>query len=253
VTPPEQIVEQVVEQVVEQILEIGGLATTVVGDPAAARLVVVLLHGFGMEPADLAPFAHSLALPAVFLFPRGPVVAIVAPEVERGHAWWHIDPVARAAALARGPRDFAGEHPDGLPAARATLSRFLDAIPAFDARLSGLPLVVGGFSQGGMLTCDAFLRAPRPLAGLVQLSSSRIAFDEWPPYLARWGQGPFPYPPVFASHGRVDDDLAFGAGSALRDCLTAAGADVTWVPFDQGHEIPLVVWRHLRKRLLALI
>src|SRR4051794_30750031 len=99
-------------------LEIAGLETTLVGEPADARVVVVLLHGFAMETSDLAPFAHSLAVPGLFLFPRGPVVAMPEPGVRRGRAWWHIDPVARAAALARGPRDFAGEHPDGLPTAR---------------------------------------------------------------------------------------------------------------------------------------
>jgi phospholipase/carboxylesterase len=236
----------------EQVTEIAGLETTVVGDLGAARIVVVLLHGFAMEPADLSPFAHSLAVPGAFLFPRAPLAATVEPGVQRGRAWWHIDPVARAAALARGPRDFAGEHPDGLPAARATLGRFLDEVGATGGGLAGRPLVLGGFSQGGMLACDTFLRAPRPLAGLALLSASRIAFDEWPPLLAAWGRAPFPYPPVFASHGRADTDLAFTAGRALQDCLAAAGAAVTWVPFDQGHEIPLLVWRHFRKQLLAL-
>jgi phospholipase/carboxylesterase len=32
-----------------------------------------------------------------------------------------------------------------------------------------------------------------------------------------------------------------------------AGARVFWVPFDGGHEIPLVVWRGLRKFLRALL
>lgn len=232
----------------EQTIEIAGLATTVVGDLDASRSLIVLLHGFAMDPADLAPFAHSLGFPGAFLFPRGPVTAEPEPGVARGHAWWHIDPVARAAALARGPRDFAGEHPVGLPDARAGLRRFLGEL---EARTSGAVerrLVVGGFSQGAMLVCDTFLRAPRPVAGLALLSGSRIAFDEWPPFLAGWGRTGLT-PPVFACHGHADRDLAFDAGRALRDCLAAAGASVTWVEFEQGHEIPLIAWRHLRKFL----
>ena len=58
--------------------------------------------------------------------------------------------------------------------------------------------------------------------------------------------------PVLVSHGRADPDLAFSAGEALRDLLAGGGADVTWVPFEQGHEIPLVVWRGLRKFLAPL-
>ena len=60
------------------------------GDRAAAKAVVVLLHGFQMRPDDLAPFAHSLGVPAWFLFPEGPLEA--QPE---GRAWWHIDPDRR--------------------------------------------------------------------------------------------------------------------------------------------------------------
>ncbi|MGE5183235.1 MAG: hypothetical protein ACM31C_14295 [Acidobacteriota bacterium] len=32
----------------------------------------------------------------------------------------------------------------------------------------------------------------------------------------------------------------------------AGGAHVTWLPFDGGHELPLVVWRGLRKFLRAV-
>ena len=233
----------------ERTVDLAGLRTTVVGDPASSTFVMALLHGFAMEPADLAPFAHSLSLPGLFLFPRGPLAAEIEPGIERGRAWWRIDPVARAASLARGPRDFSGEHPPDLGAARATLGRWLDAIGTLAPGVDTLPLILGGFSQGGMLACDTLLRAPRPLAGLALLSASRIAFDEWPPLLARWGHAAFPPPPVMVSHGRVDADLSFEAGVALRDCLLAVGADVSWVPFEQGHEIPLVVWRQLRRFL----
>jgi phospholipase/carboxylesterase len=113
------------------------------------------------------------------------------------------------------------------------------------------PIVVGGFSQGGMVVCDAALREPLPVAGLALLSASRIAFDEWKPHLAS-ARGPLKEVPVFVSHGRADEDLSFAAGEGLRDCLLEAGAAVTWQPFDDGHEVPLVVWRRLRKFLLGV-
>src|SRR5204863_9469548 len=177
-----------------------------VGAARTASAVVVLLHGFLMTPADLAPFAHSLlaSTPAYFLFPTGPVAA-----QPQGRAWWHIDPDQRAAALARGPRDFAEQHPQDLPAARAALTRILDDATALAA---GRRLVVGGFSQGGMLVVDTFVRAPRPVAALALLSSSGLAVDEWPPYLAR---RPLAGVPILVSHGDADPDLAFSTGEAL--------------------------------------
>jgi phospholipase/carboxylesterase len=220
----------------EDRIQIGGLPTVAVGDREAARAVVVLLHGFQMEPSDLSPFAHSIGSPAWFLFPEGPLAA-----EPRGRAWWHSDARRRDEALRRGPRDFAGQHPPGLPQARARLLPLLEA-----ARVAAgdRPLIVGGFSQGGMLSCDALLRCRVDVDGLALLSASRIAFDEWGPLVIGGRVGGLP---VLVSHGRGDPELAFSAGEALRDFLTAAGADVSWVPFDQGHEIPLVVWRHLRR------
>jgi phospholipase/carboxylesterase len=225
----------------EEVIELAGLRTVAVGDRDAARIVVVLLHGFAMQPADLSPFAHSIRVPAYFLFPEAPLAA-----EPSGRAWWHIDPVLRAEAIARGPRDFAVQHPPDLPAARVYLDALLDQAAAI---AGDRPLVVGGFSQGGMLTTDTLLRHPRPVDGILLLSTSRIAFDEWPPLLAA---GTLRGTPIIISHGSADADLAFSAGEALRDALIEAGADVTWVPFDQGHEIPLLVWRHVRKLLLAI-
>ena len=224
----------------EEILHLAGLRVVAVGAPAGARLAVVILHGMSMEPSDLSPFAHSLGIPAWILLPEGPVVA-----PSRGRAWWDVDAERRAAALARGPRDLAGEHPAGRPAARACLAALLAEV----SRLSpGLPLIVIGFSQGGMLACDTLLHAADdgwtmpPPACLMLLSSSRIAFDEW-----SGRTDPLRGLPVLVSHGRFDADLAFSAGEALRDALAAGGAQVTWVPFDGAHEIPLVVWRQIRK------
>jgi phospholipase/carboxylesterase len=225
----------------EARIELGGLPAIAVGDRDAARVVMVLAHGFQMEPADLSPFAHSIRAPAWFLFPEAPLTA-----EPRGRAWWFIDAKLRDAALARGPRDFATQYPPDLPAARARLLAFVEAARA---AAGSRPLVLGGFSQGGMLACDTLLRAQLDVAALVLLSASRIAFDEWQPLVAA---KPLAGLPALVSHGEADPDLAFAAGEALRDCLTAAGADVTWLPFAQGHEIPLVVWRRLRTLLLAL-
>jgi phospholipase/carboxylesterase len=225
----------------EERIELGGLPAIAVGDRDTARVVMVLAHGFQMEPGDLSPFAHSIRAPAYFLFPEAPLVA-----EPRGRAWWFIDHKLRDEALARGPRDFAVQHPPDLPAARARLLAFLRAAKAIAGTR---PLVVGGFSQGGMLTCDTLLRSDLDVAAMGLFSASRIAYDEWQPLLATPRLHNLP---VLVTHGETDADLAFSAGEALRDCLTAAGANVTWLPFAQGHEIPLVVWRRLRTLLLSL-
>ena len=223
----------------ERLLEIAGLRTTVIG-PEDAPLTVVLLHGYAMRPSDLAPFAHSLGIPALFLFPQG-----LHSSPMGGHAWWEVDLDAREAAISAGPRDLAEDSPRGLPLARQRLGEFLNAVAA---KYPSPKRVLGGFSQGGMLSLDYVLRGSRPVDGLALLSASRIALSEWLPHRDRLRDFP-----VFISHGNTDGDLAFAAGERLRDWVSESSARVTWVPFEGGHEIPLVVWRGLRKFLATLL
>lgn len=234
----------------ERELSLAGLSTIAVGETSAPRLVV-MLHGFAMQPSDLSPFAHSLGVDALFLFPRAPLPAEPVPGAHSGFAWWHIDPVARARALANGARDFVDEHPAGLPHARAVLQELVNESRALAPNLAAAPLTLAGFSQGGMLACDTFLRTSLGLAGLALFSASRIAFDEWPPFLREKARARA-FPPLLISHGERDDDLAFSAGEHLRDCFREAGAEPTFVAFPEGHAIPLLVWRAFRKFLLRL-
>jgi phospholipase/carboxylesterase len=223
----------------ERTLDIAGLQTTAIGAPDA-RLTLVLLHGYAMRPSDLSPFAHSLGVPAHFLLPRGPVISPLG-----GHAWWAVDLESREAALNMGPRDLAQDHPSGLPAAHEQLERFLTAVTAqFPSQL----VVLGGFSQGGMLALDYVLRSERHIDGLLLLSASRLAINEWEPRRSRLRNLP-----TLVSHGTRDPDLAFAAGERLHDFVLESGARTSWVPFEGGHEIPLVVWRGLRKFLAALL
>jgi phospholipase/carboxylesterase len=223
----------------ERTLEIAGLHTTVVGEPDAP-MALVLLHGYAMQASDLTPFAHSLGVPALFLVPQGPV-----SSPARGHAWWEVDIEARKSSMSSGARDLAGEYPRGLGGARLQLGQFLDAVAA---QFKPGRIVIGGFSQGGMLALDFVLRGSSRVDGLILMSASRVALEDWQPHCARLHDLP-----VFVSHGRADRDLAFAAGEALRDFVLDSGARASWVPFESGHEIPLVVWRGLRKFLGALL
>ena len=203
------------------------------------RIAVIMLHGYAMRAADLAPFAHSLGLSAVFYVPEAPLQA-----VPSGRAWWVMDQERRRLALLAGPRDLATEVPAGAPAARAALGELVARVRR---ELPGLPVAVIGFSQGGMLACDAVLHDAVRLDALALLSSSRIDIGEWTRRADRLRGLP-----VLVSHGEADDDLAFATGEALRDFCREAGATVTWVPFPDGHAIPLLVWRAVRRLLSGL-
>jgi phospholipase/carboxylesterase len=180
---------------------------------------------------DLAPFAKSLGVAARFHFPDG--VVDLAPQGRRGRAWW----------LTEAGGDVATVEPAGLASARVHLAR---TVKELMAPAGASPLVLGGFSQGAMLACDVALRTSLPVEGLVMFSGGPIAVDAWRErYHHRQGLR------AFVAHGTSDTELSFDAADSLRRELAQAGLDVTWVPFEGGHEIPLVVWRSFKRWLTS--
>jgi phospholipase/carboxylesterase len=223
----------------ESVRLVAGLRTVVAGD-ARAPLAVVLLHGYGMRATDFAPFGRSLGLPLTLLLPEGPLTAAAG-----GRGWWQSSREESPLEDGAAARDLATLEPAGLDAAHRGLIAWLDEAQELVPARSW---IVGGFSQGGMLALDLVLRGGRRPAGLVLLSASRLALPLWEPQRARLDGLP-----VYLSHGRQDPDLSFQAGEALRDFVAAGGARLEWLPFDGGHEIPLIVWRGLRKFLAGLL
>lgn len=200
------------------------------------RAGLLLLHGRHMKADVLAPFVPALALPVRCGVPGGPV-----RHDDGSRSWWPVDMVQRQAELARGPVDLADRQPAGRAEARLALAEAVDEIQA--RQPAGEPLLLAGFSQGGMLALDYLLHTgDRRVSGLAVFSASRLALVEWQPLLHRLAGVP-----VLLAHGRQDTHLSFEAGEALHALLQSAGAQVEWLPFNGGHELPLAVWRALRR------
>jgi phospholipase/carboxylesterase len=202
--------------------------------------VVVLLHGYGAPGDDLVVLSEYLDAPAGmrFLFPEAPLPMPLGYGDAR--AWWMIDMARIQADRAAGRiRDMSSEIPIGLVQARQRVAALLDDV---QRRLGADPkkTILGGFSQGAMVSCDALLRSDRPYAGLIQLSGTLLAKQEWGPLLVKRKSLP-----VFQSHGTHDEILAYVMAERLRDEFVRAGLKVEWLPFRGGHEIPEPVLRKL--------
>ena len=196
--------------------------------------VVVLLHGWGAPGDDLVPLAHEIDAPrgTRFLFPEAPLSLQMGFGESRG--WWMLDIERRQREIAAGrARDLSREVPKGLAEARAKAIALLDEL---ERRDSAAQLALGGFSQGAMLACDVALHTGTPLAGLILLSGTLLAADEWTPLVPkRKGLR------VFQSHGSADPLLPSFMAEQLRDLLKQGGLSVDWVGFRGGHEIPGIV------------
>jgi phospholipase/carboxylesterase len=224
--------------------QLGGLRARITGGTdgkgGGRGPLVLLLHGFGAPGDDLVSLADVPHVPAGtrFVFPEGPLSLSFGPRDAR--AWWLIDMARIAADQAAGRiRDLSNEIPKGLAPARETVLAFLKEVEqkfVADPRKT----VLGGFSQGAMLSCDLMLRTAQPYAGLIQLSGTLLAIQEWAPLLhKRKGL------PVFQSHGMQDELLPYVGAERLRDTLIHAGISVEWHSFRGGHEIPRTVLQRL--------
>jgi phospholipase/carboxylesterase len=192
--------------------------------------VVVLLHGFGAPGEDLVPLGPALDLPREvrFVFPEGPLgfegVDYFYPDAR---AWWMID----VAALERGDlADLVRREPAGMAEARAAMDALLGEV---ERELRPSHVILGGFSQGAMLSVDVALRTSRRIDALAVLSGALVADEAWRPrFASRRGL------PVFQSHGEADPLLPFPVAELLRERMVEGGLDVDFLPFDGGHEIP---------------
>ncbi|MGX1306930.1 phospholipase/carboxylesterase [Amorphus suaedae] len=169
--------------------------------------LVVLLHGYGADGADLIGLAEMWAphLPTVaFVAPNAPDPCGMAPM---GRQWFPL--------TLRDP----SEYWRGVTAAAPVLDRFLDAELA-RAGLDDSRLVLVGFSQGTMMALHVAFRRPRALAGLIGYSG-RLAGPE------RLGEDLRHRFPVLLVHGAADDVLPAELTEQAAETLSGLGVPVT--------------------------
>jgi phospholipase/carboxylesterase len=219
----------------------------------APTLVVVLCHGYGASGSDLVPIGEELLTQSSalnervqFVFPEAPL-RMDELGLPGGRAWWHLDLAKLQIAAATGQfRDLRNERPEGLVAAREALTEVI-RIWSERVKVPVSRFVVGGFSQGAMLSTDVVLHFETNPAALIPMSGSLLNETEWrelaPKHAALR---------VVQSHGTADPLLPFAAAEWLRDLLISAGCQVEFVPFRGGHEIPYEVLDRIRTTLEEL-
>lgn len=221
---------------------LGPLHCTVVETEQAAEtpeLAVVLCHGFGAPGTDLVPLGPELihrAGPAAqdvrFYFPAAPL-SLAQMGYAEGRAWWMLDlDVLAAAAEGRLKRDLRDERPEGLDAAAGQLRETVEAIAA-ETGLSPQRIVLGGFSQGAMVTTDVALSLAEPPTGLLIYSGTLLCQDQWRERARGHAPGR-----ILQSHGTSDPLLPFESAEALHALFEEAGCRIEFVPFPGPHTIP---------------
>ena len=177
--------------------------------PAKADAVVVFLHGYGADGADLLGLADPLA-------PHLPGVAFHAPDApERsvnnpfGFQWFPtpwLDGSTEAQAK------------ESMTRSIGLLNTWLDKVLA-DEGLTADRMVVVGFSQGTMMALHVLPRREEPVAGIIGFSGRLLV----PDLLATEAKVK---PPVLLLHGDQDPMVPFQDMQLAGEALEKAGFTV---------------------------
>jgi phospholipase/carboxylesterase len=175
-----------------------------------SRRLMIMLHGLGDSIEGYRWLPSALNLPWLnYLLVNAP------DEYYGGYSWY----------------DFTGDDAPGVERSRKLLFDLLD-----QHRAAGFPTdqtVLGGFSQGCLMSIEVGLRYPHRLAGIVGLSGyvhdpdklieelSPVAFQQR----------------LLVTHGTLDPVVPFAVSREQINILKAAGLHIEWREFVKGHTI----------------
>jgi phospholipase/carboxylesterase len=174
---------------------------------AAPRQIVIFLHGYGSNGADLiglAPYWRAALPDTLFVAPNA---SEPCPGAPGGFQWWGL----------AGPG--AESRSAGARRAAPILNAFIDAELARTG-LSEDRLALVGFSQGTMMALQVGPRRERALAGIVGYSG--MLADE-----AGLAAEVKTRPPILLVHGDADPMIPIAAFFQARDALGRQGFEVT--------------------------
>lgn len=173
---------------------------------ASPKQIVLLLHGYGSNGADLISLAPrwQRQLPdALFLAPNAPQRLA---SLSAGYQWWPL--------TAFTPQALASGTASAAPAITSFVDRKLDQYGLTDADLA-----IVGFSQGTMMALHVGLRRTHRVAAIVGYSGMLTGASE----LSRV---PITKPPVLLIHGSADPVVPVAALHAAQSTLEHLGIDV---------------------------
>ncbi|MGC1953175.1 MAG: alpha/beta fold hydrolase [Gammaproteobacteria bacterium] len=193
--------------------------------PEPADAAVIWLHGLGADGHDFEPIVPYLGMHNTrhirFVFPHAPQIPVTINGGYVMRAWYDVvDVDLRRRADEKGVRgseqilrDYvAQELAEGLDSKR---------------------IVVAGFSQGGAIALHMGLRYPKPLAGILALST----YLPLPEAVAVERHASNASVPIFLAHGQYDPVIPFEAGANSRTQLESLGYRVEWHSYPMPHAV----------------
>jgi phospholipase/carboxylesterase len=201
-------------------------------------LSVLWLHGLGADGHDFEPIVPELKLrmPVRFVFPHAPVRPVTINGGVAMRAWYDI----------LGFHRHAREDDAGIRASGAAVTALIDR--EVERGIATDRIVLAGFSQGGAIALYTALREPRPLGGVLALST----YLPLATALAAERSAANARLPIFMAHGTSDNVLPLSLAEASREALEALDYSVAWHVYPMAHSVCIEEVRAIGDWLTAL-
>ena len=215
-------------------VNIGSFKALVAEKSSKSLFNVVLFHGYGGNALNLYPLSRYLDVDdrIKWIFPEGPQPADMDPS-GLGRTWFPVDVEAFLQ-----DKDNYNVPPHIFDSAIDSVYQALKPLPN---------LIIGGFSQGAVLTTNLIMKTDLHVKGLIVLSGALLDKKRWHKHTIREGL------PFFQSHGYSDAMIKHSRGQKLEATLREYGLIGKLFSFEGGHEISESVLVQLQKFLTSLI
>ena len=186
---------------------------------------VIWLHGLGANGDDFAPIVPQLGLsPKLairFIFPHAPIMPITINQGYQMPGWYDIvsnDIVS-------------GEDEQGIKKTSTAIEQMCAEQETLG--ISSNRIILAGFSQGGAIALYCGLRYPRPLGGIMALSTYLPLHSSLQNEAADANRST----DIFMAHGLQDDVVASKFGKHSFQLLKDSAYSIHWHEYLMPHSV----------------
>lgn len=194
-------------------------------DHEKATATIIWLHGLGADGYDFYGIIPQLKLPNSsyirFIFPHAPIRPITLNQGIKMRAWYDIIEIKKGSF----------EDEQGIRASAEILNTLI-----LQEEQAGIPsnhIVLAGYSQGGVIALQCGLRHPKPLGGIVALSTYLPLAHQLPKERHTANNEI----PIFLAHGTWDDVIPITWARNSRQTLNQYQYSVQWHEYDMKHAV----------------
>lgn len=201
------------------------LPSVEINPASAANASVIWLHGLGADGHDFEPVIPALGLPSElavrFILPHAPSMPVTVNNGYVMPAWYDIIRFGEE-------REY---NDDQLMASAKKVHALIDR--EIERGVPSHRIMLAGFSQGGAVNFQAGLTYPKPLAGILALSTYFPTGEKILPHRAQSGI------PVQIYHGTADPVVPIHMARTARRHLERFGLIPDFRTYVMGHEVCL--------------